>query len=92
MVMISSQGGHSADVRMRLLLDGASLPLAQLGPDFLLLESSADHAPGEATIVVSIDGNERSWGVRLPEGISARSKRVAIAPAVPTQGTSETAR
>jgi hypothetical protein len=76
----SGQGGYSADVRMRLLLNGASVALAQLGPDFVLVDAPLDHPPGEATIVLSIDGQERRWNVRLPQGISAESRTVAISP------------
>jgi hypothetical protein len=55
-----------------------SLPVAQLGPDFLLLKRPLDHPANDATIVLSVDGNERRWSVRLPEGISAESRRVPI--------------
>lgn len=66
---------------MRLLVDGASLPIAQLGPDFLLLDEPMDHPPGEATIVFTVDDHERSWPVRLPDGLSADCERGAIAKA-----------
>jgi hypothetical protein len=51
---------------------------AQLGPDFLLLDASADHPPGPASILLRVDQSERQWDIRLPNGISAASKRVAI--------------
>lgn len=63
---------------MRLLLEGASLLVGQLGPDFLLLKEPIDHPPANATIVLCVDGNERQWNVHLPKGISASSKRVVI--------------
>jgi hypothetical protein len=81
MIIDSGQVGYSADVRMRLLLNGASIPLAQLGPDFVLLDAPMDHGPCDATIVLSIDGQERRWTVRLPEGTAAISRKVVIAPA-----------
>jgi hypothetical protein len=34
---------------MRLVLNGASVSIAQLGPDFLLLDAPFDHPPGDAT-------------------------------------------
>ena len=76
--MFSSHGGHSADVRITLLFGGYSIPVAQLGPGFLLLDAPADHPPGPASIVLRVDQSERRWDVRLPNGISAASKRVAI--------------
>jgi hypothetical protein len=64
---------------MRLLVNGTSLPVGQLGPDFLLLKTPFDHPPDDATIVLRVDGNERQWRVHLPEGITAESRRVVIA-------------
>jgi hypothetical protein len=74
-----SYTGHSADVKMHLVLNGRSLSVSQLGPDFLILEIPLDHPPATAVLFFSIDGNERTREVRLPEGISAGSRRVAIA-------------
>ena len=66
---------------MRLLVNGTSLPVAQLGPDFLLLKAPIDHPPSDATVILCLDENERRWQVRLPEGIVARSRRVTFAKA-----------
>ena len=66
---------------MSLSFNGNSLPVAQLGPDFLLLESPGDHPPCDASVVLRVDQTERCWSVRLPLGISAGSRRVALAPA-----------
>jgi len=49
-----------------------------LGPGFLLLDEPADHPPGPASIVLRVDKSEERWNVRLPDGISAGCKRVAI--------------
>ena len=64
---------------MRLIVNGASISIAQMGPDFLFVESAADHPPGEATIVLQVDDSERRWKVSLPDGISKASRRVALA-------------
>jgi len=64
---------------MRLLLNELSLPVAQMGPDFVLVDAPVDHRPAVATVVMQIDGSERRWNVRLPNGISAQSTRVQIA-------------
>ena len=79
--MISSSGhrGHSADVSMRLLVNGASLPIAPLGPDFLLLDTGIEHPPGDASIVMRVDDSERRWEVRLPDGIRVGMQKVSIA-------------
>jgi hypothetical protein len=66
---------------MHLLLRGQTIPVAQMGPDFLLVDSATDHAPGDAQLVFRVDQSERQWTVRLPNGVSARSKRVLMAAA-----------
>ena len=58
------------------MFSGHSIPVAQLGPDFLLLDAPADHPPGPASILLRVDQSEQRWDVRLPNGISATSKRV----------------
>jgi hypothetical protein len=77
-----SYGAHSAHVEMRLIVNGDSIGITQMGPDFLFIESSHDHALGDATIVLQVDQSERRWNVRLPEGISAGSRRVSLARSV----------
>lgn len=64
---------------MHLVLDGRILSIGQLGPDFLILDTPIDHPPATGTLFFSIDGNERERQVRLPEGITAGSRRVSIA-------------
>jgi hypothetical protein len=73
-------GGHSAQVRMELFLDGQVLPIAQFGPDFLILEKPADHSPTNGEILMSIDGHERRWTVYLPDGLVAGQLKTRIAP------------
>jgi hypothetical protein len=74
-----NRGGHSAQVKMQLLVNGGSVRVVQMGPDFLLVEEPFDHPPADASVVLQVDGSERRWNVLLPEGLSALSKRVAIA-------------
>jgi len=64
---------------MRLIVNGSSISITQMGPDFLFVESTSDHPPGDATIVLQVDDSERQWRVRLPDGISKDCKRVAVA-------------
>jgi hypothetical protein len=78
--MIAEQyrGAHSANVGMRLLVDGTSIGITHMGPDFLLLESSNEHPPGTAVVVLQVDQSERQWPVRLPDGIRPGQKRIPI--------------
>jgi hypothetical protein len=75
------QKGHSAEVKMHLIVGDRMLSVGQLGPDFLLLDEPVDHPPGTATLFFSVDGEPRERQVYLPEGISAAQQRVLIASA-----------
>jgi hypothetical protein len=66
---------------MALGVGNLSLAVLQIGEDFLLLDEPVNHPPAQARMVMRVDDSERQWAVRLPEGISASSKRVAIAAA-----------
>lgn len=70
---------HSAQVHMRLIVDGAELPIAQLGPDFLILETPVDMAVTTAEIVLQVDASERRWPVTLPECLRAAEQRTRLA-------------
>jgi hypothetical protein len=73
-----TRAGHSAEIEMQLLVNGSALPIAQLGPDFLILRETAEHPPTDATIVMRVDASERRWQVRLPGGLAAGCERVVI--------------
>ncbi|HVV00648.1 MAG TPA: hypothetical protein VHH88_04755 [Verrucomicrobiae bacterium] len=77
----SSYGGHSALVRMRLLLNGMSFRIAQMGADFIFIESPRPHPPTRATIELQVDDVRRTWEVNLPQGISIGDERVVLAAA-----------
>jgi hypothetical protein len=79
MIPLSTRGGHSARVNMRLLVDGLSLPVAQMGPDFIFVDSPANLPPASARMVLQVDESERSWLVRLPNGIFVGRNRVQLA-------------
>jgi hypothetical protein len=78
MIWQRNYGAHSAQVEMRLLIQGDSITITQMGPDFLFVESPAKHPPCDATIVLQIGQSERRWQVKLPEGISQGSTRVPL--------------
>ena len=79
MIAEQSYGAHSAQVKMRLLINGAVIRITHMGPDFLFVESPTDHPPCQASILLRVDDSESQWEVRLPDGISKHSKRVALA-------------
>jgi hypothetical protein len=73
--------GHSALVRMELRLNGCEVPLAQMGPDFVVVKQPLEHPPADADIIFCIDDSETTWRVHLVEGISAQRRKTKVAPA-----------
>jgi hypothetical protein len=74
----TSSAGHSADVRIQLWVNGCVFPVAQLGPEFLVLRTPVDHPPCDAEIAMSIDGCESCWSVHLVNGIQVGRRKTAI--------------
>jgi hypothetical protein len=64
---------------MRLRLNGLTFRIAQMGPDFLFVESPSDVPPTHAVIELQVDDAQRSWEVNLPHGMKAGDERVALA-------------
>ena len=65
----TTRGGHSADVRIALAVNGQVFSVAKLGPDFVVLRNPIPHPPAEAELSLSIDGHEERWWVELIDGI-----------------------
>ena len=61
--------GHSADVRIQLLLNGHAFSVAQLGPGYMILRDPIDHPPAEAKLIIQIDGHEDTRELWLADGI-----------------------
>ena len=78
MIKASRYGGHSAIVKMQLRFNRTSIPIAKMGPDYIVVHSASDYPPCEATIEMRVDDIQSRWNVRLPNGISVGSKRVAL--------------
>lgn len=63
---------------MHLQVNGHTLPIRELGGDFLVLAQSIDHPPTEAELFLSIDGHERRRTLWLARGLSASNWEVDI--------------
>lgn len=61
---------YSAEVTLRLLIDDRYLRIAQVGPDILILRDQLDTPTTSATLVITVDGNERRQEIVLPQGLS----------------------
>jgi hypothetical protein len=63
---------------MRLLANGRSYRIAQLGPDFLILRDKVDSPPTEGEITLNVDGHEESWRVHLPDGLTPMQTKTPV--------------
>lgn len=65
---------------MVLHLDGQDVPLAQMGPDFIILKQSLPLAalPTTASITLTVDGQTEEIPVDFPQGIPAGQRRIAL--------------
>ncbi len=75
---MKKHNGHSAEVRIDLILNGRTLSVGQLGPDFLVLDQPAEQPAGTADILMRVDGREQRWTVRLPEGLCLARRKARI--------------
>ena len=64
---------------MRLIVNGTGIGITHMGRDFILVETPAEHPPCEAFILLMVDHSKSRWKVKLPDGMSRASKRVALA-------------
>ena len=78
--MFTSRTPHSAQVRMVLHLGGQDVPLAQMGPDFIILKQALHQTQGPASgsITLTVDGIAEEIPVDFPEGIPAGQRRVSL--------------
>ncbi len=69
--------GHSATVKLRLLVGDQEYALARVGPGEVGLRDVCEPvSPTHGIIVVSVDGVENRREVFLPNGIGADGERV----------------
>jgi hypothetical protein len=78
--MTTVNTGHSADVKMHVVWNGYTFRLAQLGPDFLVLEE-ADDFDGPAEVILSVDGVKYSRHVQVQCGATSSEKTILFAAA-----------
>jgi hypothetical protein len=76
--MNTLRNGYSADVQIRLIVGSHALDVASCHSDGCLLRETIDAPPGEAELVIAIDGHERREHVYLAHGLSTSSRDVAF--------------
>jgi hypothetical protein len=60
--------GYSSRVCLFLETGGRSYSLSQIGPRFIRLREATYLPPGDAEVVMIVDGSERRWQVEMPNG------------------------
>ena len=76
-MLIDQTGGYSANVDIRLEVEGVVLDVAQVDRDSLILREPYESAPtGNARIVITVDGREHPHPVILHQGIQKESRQV----------------
>jgi hypothetical protein len=78
--MTTGSTGHSAEVKMHVVCNGYTFRVAQLGPDFLILEE-ADDFDGPAEVVLSVDGVKYRRQVQVQCGATSTEKTILFAAA-----------
>jgi hypothetical protein len=61
-----------------LLINGRSYKVAQVAPDFLLLDKATAIPPGPGVLVIRVEGQEIRRAIELPSGASEEADRVEI--------------
>jgi hypothetical protein len=61
-----------------LLANGQSYAVVQVASDFLILESPQQIPPGEAELIIRVDGEVIHRQITLPEGANPNVGRVPI--------------
>jgi hypothetical protein len=64
---------------MHLVIGSQRIGVAQVGPDFMILDEPMELPAGRGELVVEVDGNERRQVVNLPDGIHPTDLRTRIA-------------
>ena len=64
---------YSANVRLELHVGDRILELAEIAPGSVYLRKPVTLPPGEAEVVMYVDGHRSVWQVVLPDGLSVDS-------------------
>jgi hypothetical protein len=78
--MTTGNSGHSAEVKMHVVCSGYTFRVAQLGPDFLILEEP-DEFDGPAEVILSVDGVKHTRHVQVQCGPTSSEKTILFASA-----------
>lgn len=78
MIRPTNSIGHSSEVQILLEVNEQSFDVGQIVPGRFFVRNPANVPPGQARLVISIDGVPEVKMVRLPNGIQATNHDVAF--------------
>ena len=73
---------YSATIRLELLVDGRSIQLSQIAPEFVIFSQPTELPPCTGVVLMHVDEAERRWKVELPIGATPASRLTATIPAI----------
>jgi hypothetical protein len=79
--------GYSAHVELTLVVDGERLPVAQVGPESLILRNASELEPCFADLIIRIDDTVDNYRIAIYDGAS-QSNPIVKYEDVPVNGTS----
>lgn len=78
MIPTELRTNYSAVIHLRLEAMGKCWPVSKLGPDCFFPSKPLELDPCHAEIVMTVDGEERRWKVRLIDGAVPFDSKVRI--------------
>lgn len=81
MAHTNGTSGYSADVDLELRVNGCVFPLAQMGPDRVILLNETPLPDGPAEVIATIDGEAERWPVEIADRhLSRRIVPITLGP------------
>lgn len=81
MSQANGSSGYSADVKLLLRVNGCVFPLAQMGPNRVVLREETVLPDGPAEVMATIDGEPQRWIVEIADRqLSRRIVPIVLGP------------
>ncbi len=71
---------YSSTVELSISSGGRKVGLSKLGPGYVILREGTSFPSGDAQIVMSVDGDLRTWNVRVTNDAVPFDRRVDVIP------------
>ena len=78
MATYTSADRFSTVADFELVTENRSYSVSQVAPTFIILDPPNDIPPGEAVLIIRVDGEELRREIQLPQGADRSSRRTPI--------------